>query len=311
MKKRVLTAIVLLSILVPLLVIDHVVAEVLFAAIACVISVIGTYELMRAAYNESQSLKHLRIIVPIFSGIIALATCIASYSSAFDYDHFLNYNAIVIVLYILLVSTVLGIVVFTKDSTAKDAMTCLLGLTYSGLMLGYAFSLRFIHPQSTNKFIFNVDGTRCFVYVYAIVALTDSFAFFFGCKYGKHRLCPAVSPKKSVEGAVAGLIGGGLSGVAAMLLLGMINDTKGEALVYSLLIGLGISLLISVLVQLGDLVESKLKRSYEIKDFGNILPGHGGILDRFDSFIFSGSFVYVALLALEAIIRIFMRNISF
>ena len=116
---------------------------------------------------------------------------------------------------------------------------------------------------------------------------TDTFAYFVGVTMGKHKLCPEISPKKTIEGAVGGLLGG----VVCFLIMGYIVDATLNADVnYLHLIILG--LICSILSELGDLAASIIKRQYGIKDFGKILPGHGGVMDRLDSIIFIAPLIY-------------------
>lgn len=119
---------------------------------------------------------------------------------------------------------------------------------------------------------------------------SDTFAYFTGLACGKHKLAPHVSPKKTVEGSVGGLIGG----VAGMLLVKWI----GEALT-SFTIGYGLVIVIGLLgaavSQVGDLSFSVIKREFGVKDYGKLLPGHGGVLDRFDSVTFVTPFIWLAL----------------
>ena len=110
--------------------------------------------------------------------------------------------------------------------------------------------------------------------------VTDTFAYFCGRLFGKHKLIPAVSPKKTVEGAIGGAVFCALTGFIYGLL---VNAIFGVAPNYPVLIVSG--LLISVVSQIGDLAMSAVKREHNLKDFGKILPGHGGFLDRFDSSI--------------------------
>jgi phosphatidate cytidylyltransferase len=112
------------------------------------------------------------------------------------------------------------------------------------------------------------------LYGLAITWLTDTGAYFGGIRYGRRRLAPKISPKKSVEGALFGLLAAALTG-------GIFALAVGESPVQLVLFGL----ILSVCAQLGDLVESALKRERAVKDTGSLLPGHGGILDRFDSLI--------------------------
>ena len=108
--------------------------------------------------------------------------------------------------------------------------------------------------------------------------LTDTFAYFVGRACGKKKLCPRISPNKTVEGAIGGLVGGVVGVVAAVLVLG---ETRVPMIVYIFL-----AVLLSAMAQVGDLSASVVKRRYGIKDFGSILPGHGGLLDRLDSVLF-------------------------
>ena len=111
---------------------------------------------------------------------------------------------------------------------------------------------------------------------------TDVMAYFTGFLLGKHKLCPKISPKKTVEGSVGGIIGSiVLSGIFGYFFM-------PEILVHCLVIGL----LGGIVSQFGDLTASIFKRKMGIKDYGNLIPGHGGILDRFDSVLFTGPMVY-------------------
>lgn len=130
----------------------------------------------------------------------------------------------------------------------------------------------------------------------AAAFLSDAFALFAGMLFGKHKLAPALSPKKTVEGAIGGLFGAVLGMVIYGLVLQFIFHLGVN---YLLLVLYG--LLGSVISQLGDLSFSYMKRQFHIKDFGNIFPGHGGVLDRFDSVIFCAPLMEVLLRLLPAI----------
>ncbi len=142
-----------------------------------------------------------------------------------------------------------------------------------------------------------LDGGAALVFVPLCISFgSDTLALFAGMLFGRHRLAPRVSPKKTVEGAVGGLIGG-VAGLA--LLKGILALCRFEmtplvraALGWPALIVLG--LLGSVVSQIGDLSFSLIKREYGVKDYGKLLPGHGGVLDRFDSVTFTAPFVWGA-----------------
>lgn len=119
-----------------------------------------------------------------------------------------------------------------------------------------------------------------------IIWSTDSGAYFIGKSMGKRKLWPEISPNKTVEGFIGGI-------VTAVVLSLVFQAVTG--FLPSYLLVMFITLLLSIFGQLGDLVESALKRHYHVKDSGTILPGHGGILDRFDSFLFVLPFLYLLL----------------
>lgn len=111
---------------------------------------------------------------------------------------------------------------------------------------------------------------------------TDIFAYFSGYLFGKHKLCPEISPKKTIEGSIGGTIG------SVALCTAFSWVFAPELLVHSIIIGV----LGGVISQFGDLTASIFKRKLGIKDYGNLIPGHGGILDRFDSILFTAPMVY-------------------
>ena len=114
--------------------------------------------------------------------------------------------------------------------------------------------------------------------------LTDTFAYFVGCAFGKRKLCPLISPHKTVAGAVGGVTG---TAVSALIYGMVLNRFFPVSLIP--LVCLGICL--GIVAQFGDLTASKIKRERGIKDFGNLMPGHGGVIDRFDSILFTAPVV--------------------
>ena len=122
-------------------------------------------------------------------------------------------------------------------------------------------------------------------YVFLITIATDVFAYFVGINFGKHKLAPSISPKKSWEGS----IGGTLIALILTIIYLLVTDLNVVLMIESNFFGMIIlTILISIGGQIGDLVASKMKRNYNIKDFSQIFPGHGGVMDRFDSIIFVG-----------------------
>ena len=148
----------------------------------------------------------------------------------------------------------------------------MVGMLYVGWRLSYLVALR-------------LDAGRSWVFLaFFATFASDTAAYFVGRALGRHRLAPRISPAKTWEGAIAGLVGGIIVSLIIVALFGL-------PLGYGHAIILGI--LVSVFGQLGDLVESLLKRHTGVKESGNLMPGHGGLLDRMDSVVFAGVVVYL------------------
>jgi phosphatidate cytidylyltransferase len=314
MKKRIITGIVLLAVLIPAVYLGG----MFFLTVGVFLSVVASYEMMTMFYKKSPALKNLRYIVPAFSGLIVLVVYYAatrgltpkvfnnSIIGSSDLIANLLYHFWVNIVFVSSIIICLGMLVFIKSSTAHDMMAVVMTLVYCGLIMGYVISIGYLEPVGISDYIDNqIWGGRSMAYLFTVTMITDTAAYIFGVKFGKHQLAPTISPKKSVEGAIAGLVFGTLFGVISVFLFQMIKFTElANIWIKILVIGVVslVSLILSGTVQLGDLVCSKLKRSYEIKDFGNIFPGHGGVLDRFDSFIFAGATFYVIVQFMQLVI---------
>lgn len=179
---------------------------------------------------------------------------------------------------LLLAATVivaLATATFTADSGyfARSAYT-LLGVLYIGKMLTYFIAIRAL-----------TDGALWVVWIIFIVAFTDIFAMLIGTTLGRHQLTK-LSPKKTVEGALGGFAAALIAG-AAIAFVPWVHIAWWQGLV--------VAAITSFAAQAGDLVESGLKRDANVKDAGSLIAGHGGVLDRFDSYIFAGVAFYFAL----------------
>jgi phosphatidate cytidylyltransferase len=163
-----------------------------------------------------------------------------------------------------------------KGSALLNVSGTLLGIVYPTLFWGMLLYLRlyFHHLYKVNADI----GGMFIIILFVTIWTCDTFAYFFGMKFGKHRLFQRVSPKKSWEGAVAGLFGAILVYLVVYFL---------QIIPITLEIAITSGLIIGIVGQFGDLVESWFKRDAGVKDSSNLLPGHGGVLDRFDSVMFS------------------------
>jgi phosphatidate cytidylyltransferase len=172
--------------------------------------------------------------------------------------------------------------------------------------LGVIYSMALLIPTALETIINirNIGGQHGMFYVIIAIAsawIADTGAFLAGSFFGKHKLCPNISPKKTIEGAIGGFI----LNIAAMLIFGyafqVIYYQHSVSISYLSLTIIGI--FGTVMSILGDLSFSLIKRSCHIKDFSEIIPGHGGILDRFDSVIFEAPFVYLLVQILPIVIK--------
>lgn len=155
--------------------------------------------------------------------------------------------------------------------------TTLMGAGYAGALLSFGLFLRHL-PGSGDA----LHGTLLLCAPLVLTWTSDTSAFFVGRRFGRHRLIPRVSPGKTVEGAIGALVGGLVVGWGYAYVLEPFATYRITPLEGAML-----GLLISVVAQVGDLVESMIKRDAAVKDSGSLLPGHGGVLDRFDSLLYT------------------------
>jgi phosphatidate cytidylyltransferase len=132
-------------------------------------------------------------------------------------------------------------------------------------------------------------GVSVVVVIFICTWVCDTFAYLVGLPLGRHRLAPKLSPKKSIEGAIGGVVGAIIGGVIlGLIVAGQFPEERNMPLTFAFICGSG-----AIIAQIGDLVASAIKRNYGIKDFGRLIPGHGGIMDRFDSVIFAAPVIYI------------------
>lgn len=252
MKKRVISAIVALIIVVPLIIVGGKPFEIGVG----VLSVLGLKEFIDLK-------KHHKKIPDIMIIISYVCLLLLVYSEFDGYSIFfgLTYRGIAITLLTLLIPTVLY-----KDDryTSRDALYLIACI----LFLGMAFN---------SLILICVLDIWHLVYLVLITTMTDMFAMLLGKAFGHHKLIPHVSPNKTVEGSILGTVVATI--VASIFYIFMISKTQ----IYKIII---ITIILSIVGQFGDLLFSKIKRENDIKDFSNIMPGHGGILDRLDSLTF-------------------------
>ena len=168
---------------------------------------------------------------------------------------------------------------------------------FGGVILFCFYSLIYLKRQLPVD-VFSYDAVYFILLILCFAWGGDTSAYFAGRAFGRHKLAPVVSPHKTVEGAIGGVIGSMLAGVLVTFVYGLLSGRLHMFTVnitprhYLIILGLGA--VASVLGILGDLFASAVKRQVGIKDYGTIFPGHGGILDRFDSVMFIAPFVSIA-----------------
>lgn len=199
----------------------------------------------------------------------------------------LPYDRIVPVLVIYLILLLCSAVIFHQTVTFADVSHSLFMILYAVLLPMHLSGIRMME-----------HGVLLIILTFLGAWMPDTFAFFAGCLLGKHKLIPAVSPKKTVEGSIGALVGA----LVTFLLFGLILQFGFHFHIHypALLV---LALLCGVVAQFGDLAASRIKRSFNIKDFGNIMPGHGGLTDRVDSLVFVAPVVYYFLLLFEVIYK--------
>ena len=253
MKQRVVTALVL----VPALFLVTLAAPKIVAAVVWgFLLMIGVYELLYC----TGLVRHRRMI--LYSALMAFATSIWSY---YDSNHAVG-MLIFMVFWILLFSELMA-------NHVKISVEMVMACVFAGAVVPYLLS-------AIIRILVMSSGRYLILIPFVVAFMSDAGAFYAGSMFGKHKLAPVVSPNKTVEGVVGGL----LSSVLGMLIYAIIMQLGfklrihyGAAILYGLL-GSGIGVV-------GDLCFSIIKRQSGLKDYGNLLPGHGGFFDRFDSVV--------------------------
>ncbi|MGM8211720.1 phosphatidate cytidylyltransferase [Virgibacillus sp. W0430] len=257
MKQRIWTAIVGLIVVIPILLIG----SWPFILFTYVLATIALFELFNA---DRKSLR----IVPVSIALLFMWFLLIPDKESIITDA----NQLVTKLVILFIMLLLAYIVLSKNTfTFAHAGFLILATAY--ISIGFYFII-----------VARLTGLNYVLFILFIIWATDSGAYFFGKAFGKRKLWPVISPNKTIGGAIGGIV---LALITAIVFQFIYPFTMNAFEIA------GIAILISIVGQVGDLVASACKRYYEIKDFGHILPGHGGILDRLDSLLFVLPFLYL------------------
>ena len=257
MLKRIVTAVVAIAVFLPILYFSD---TVVFAAALGVLSLIATLEMLRC----TGLWRKWMLTAP-------LALCAASFPLIAFWLVAPSVAYVGALVMVLLSLYAFAVMTFSRGKITLPNVS--IALT-SGFYIVAAFTALSLlrYTVHLGKYVYLI----CFIGAW----VTDTFAYFTGRFFGKHKLIPDVSPKKTVEGSIGGIV----FCVLSMLLYGYIVSaiTKGAVSANYILLAIS-GLLISIVSQVGDLLMSAIKRAYGIKDYGRLFPGHGGVLDRFDS----------------------------
>ncbi len=269
MLKRAVTAIILVGYAFAMLYLGTAVHYGFLDALIMSFAFVGTYE-MYHTFRKSEYKN---------SWGAPLLLCVAIY----PLWYFLGYKGILIALS-LSICLALAVFTFKAEMELKDLLATIFSLIYPMAIASLAFALSREFP---------CGGTFAISFAIFLPVFSDTFAYLVGSTLGKRKLCPSISPKKTVAGAIGGLLGSVLCAVTFFLLfdlyavipVGYVSFSDSVAVRAVVFVVLGI--VGGVLAEIGDLAASRIKRTMNIKDFGNIFPGHGGVLDRLDSIMFT------------------------
>ena len=230
--------------------------------LAAFLSAVGIFEYARAV---NKRLEH-----PINYALVIICALFIVGVMKWHYEYALS--ALLVVFIVIFIAEI-----FASYHDVKRAIATVFGMVYIPVIFGLFQAFEAI------------PNGKVYIWMLFVIAfLTDTFAYFVGRFLGRHKLAPAISPKKTIEGSIGGIV----FAVAGMIAYGVVLQQVFHMTlpVISLIV---VAVLASVAGQCGDLAASMIKRHCDVKDFGKIIPGHGGILDRFDSILFVLPIVYV------------------
>ena len=235
------------------------------------VSLIGMRELYRAMKVQDEKINLLAAAGYLGAVLYYLAVLL-------DFE---RYGVLAIIFGLVLL---MFVYVFTYPTyEAGQVMPALFGIVYVAVMLSFIYLTRELPGGKFHVWLIFLCSWGC-----------DTCAYCVGVLIGKHKMAPVLSPKKSIEGAVGGVLGAALLGAIYAAATGAYNPNPAHTpLIYAIICAVG-----ALVSMVGDLAASAIKRQENIKDYGTLIPGHGGILDRFDSVIFTAPVIYALAITL-------------
>ncbi len=274
---RIITGVVGVLIMIPICIFSHTFAWPIFLTIC---SLIAVDEMLRCIGANKE--KALSIPARVFSLLPILCFLGEKY---LDYDMF---RSIFLISALFFVSVQMIAMLQSNAYPTKDLYAMIALVLYVVICLTAISQIRFIDNG-------NEEGKYIYLLVFFGAWISDTFAYFTGRLIGKKPLCPAISPKKTVEGSIGGVLANMIAFAGYALVLRSAFHWEASILFFAIL-----GALFSAVGQFGDLFASGIKRHYGIKDYGKIFPGHGGILDRFDSTLAIGAVMLMVYAAFGA-----------
>ena len=190
------------------------------------------------------------------------------------------------IVFLLILTMMIYVFTFPKYK-AEQIMHSFFAFVYGPVMISFSLMTRMMSNELDTPY-YNIGFFAAWM-IFISAWASDTCAYFVGVTLGKHKMTPRLSPKKSVEGAIGGVLGSTIAGALYGWILQYYHIlTEKEIWIFALLGMCG-----SIVAQIGDLAASAVKRNFGIKDYGKCIPGHGGVLDRFDSVIFTSPLIYV------------------
>lgn len=264
MKTRILTGLVIGALLIALCWFSDTIA---LPITVTVLSLIGAGEMLNCVGTLRKP-----TVAAISFAFVAAADSLFFLTQFLKADPYQGYSYGFVLMAAIFLFGLLALTTFSKGKvTVDDAFSSFAGVFY--VVLG--FSCLVLVQREGNGYLLAITIW--------LPLISDIFAYFTGYFFGKHKLIPEVSPKKTVEGAIGGMVFCGIGCVVFAVVYSLIKDMPLDAMLFVRMFAIG--LICSVVSQIGDLLMSVVKRRYDVKDYGKLFPGHGGVLDRFDSVI--------------------------
>ena len=273
MQKRIISGAVYVGILTAFFLLRQLVDDRIFNLFIYFLMVAGTFEMARAT-------KKITIKGSLYLSIIYSAILLPLYYT-FEYKLFYGHGNLAVI-YLFALMMIINLVLSIILSIQPQKLLWTILLYVDPALLLYIM------------FLTNMNSEYAFIMLilaFVISPISDTFAYFVGSKIGGKKLCPKLSPKKTWSGAIGGTVGGIISSIVVYLIFKP-QLSVGSPIIFFLILGV----LASVINIFGDLFESFIKRKVGIKDMGKIMPGHGGILDRFDGMMFTSVLISLVFL---------------